>query len=368
MGFKFNPTTGKLDLVGSSGSLTEYPADVSPDLMENVGMDVVYNSGTGGIDITIRSADGSAFSASNKGRVAFRNPSLTTVTATTYTVRELTSNLTYTIDSGDTFGLASGYTDYLHVHLVYDNTQGVYVAVSCATGINFDGPFIGNTSSSRTARFGFYVAKGSTTSPGSNRAWRELGYFSVLEATAGTWTQNPTGIFLYQQGKTSEASFVYGSYKKTTSQTIATGLGTPTIIDFNSTNIRTGWTATTGASWAGRITTGSSLWLHGRVVFQSTSDDASDAAWTSGTTIRLWLYIDGVARHCVHEYTVPVDNITADTFSGRITMQGIGEYAQFKPDTYFDFRVEHNDPVSHTILNDGDYNLTSLARWNYTVA
>jgi len=333
-----------------------------PSTIHNIGMSVEYN-GSGALVITVHRSDGNAFTQFNKGYIAFRDPDSTNTTASGYTLQYLTSNLTFTISSGDSFGIAAGQADLLHVYLAYDATNGIYPVVTCGLVLNSNDLTSTLNITPRVARYALYRPSG-LTDVGSNTAIRLLGYFKVNEATPGTWTQDPVGVYLYQAEVTDEPVLVFGSYTRSTSQTIASA--TLTIVDYATSNLKTGWTATTGAAWSGRFIQGTSAQINARVTFESVADGGT--AWTAGSEIKLWLYIDGAARQCLDVFTVPVDNLTTSTFSGRITLQGVGEFTQFKPSTTFDIRVEHNDSVSHDILGDSQYNLVSVGAWNkYTL-
>jgi hypothetical protein len=333
-----------------------------PSTIHNIGMSAEYN-GSGSIVITVHRNDGQDFSVFNKGYIAFRDPDSSNTTASGYTLQYLTSNLTFTINSGDSFGLASGQDDLLHVYLAYDSTNGVYPVVTCGLVLNSNDLTSTLNITPRTARYALYDPTG-LTSVGANVAIRLLGYIKINEASAGTWTQDPVGVYLYQSEVTDEPVLVYGSYSRSTPQTIPTS--TLTIVDYATSNLKTGWTATTGASWSARFYQGTSAQINARVTFKSVSDGGNQ--WTAGSEIKLWLYVNGAARHCLDVFTVPIDNLTTETFDGRITLQGVGEFTQFKPDTTFDIRVEHNDPASHDILGDGHYNIVSVGAWNkYTL-
>lgn len=172
----------------TSGTTSWQPVRRSSDDFHNISLSAAVAANA--LTITLKSADGTSFSATNPGDVVFRSATAGTGTAIT---REITSDLTLTISSGSTLGHASAVAHHIYVYLL-DSAGTVELAASSAI---FD---TGSIQSS-TAEGGAGGADSNrvlySTTTRSNVAFRLIGRIASNQATAGTWATTPSEVALW---------------------------------------------------------------------------------------------------------------------------------------------------------------------------
>lgn len=152
------------------------------------------------LTITLKAADGTALSATNKAQFTFRDA--TAATGTSATV-DATADLTLTVSSGSTLGSTSAVPMRGWVVLFNDAGTLRLGVVNCSTSTAIY-PLSDDTLASATAEGGAGAADsagviyaGATV---TTKAMRVLGYFEATEATAGTWATAPSKVQLWQPG------------------------------------------------------------------------------------------------------------------------------------------------------------------------
>jgi hypothetical protein len=232
-----NGTVGQyLTSAGSTSAPTWTSSVLNAMKMDNIAISTAVSANA--LTITLTSADGSALSASNFGKVVFR--SLTQATGS-LTERTITSNITLTISSGSTLGHASAAASYIYIYLI-DNAGTVELAASSSVYKESD-------LTTTVAEGGAGAADSNTsiysTTARTNIVLRLIGSALSTQATAGTWASNMTVLNVGNYGKISRTYRVTAVYDSAgTSITNA-----DTIVQFNTRVDDTLNCVTTGASW-----------------------------------------------------------------------------------------------------------------------
>lgn len=310
--------------------------------LENVGLTAVHSAGT--ILITMHGADGTALSSSNPARIAFRS---TTATSGTYTLLEITSNLTLTVSSGATLGCAAinSTPDSVNIYLVYDGSSP-QLAV-CRSEVQESEGLVSTTvmNSSSDDRSTIY-----STTAVSNVAIRYIGHMRVYESTWGTWTTNPS-LVAVNNGSNFAWRSGYASASKSSGQTISAS--TTTIIDFDGTSLTKNITITTGASWNALILHAGIYWVQARVTAQS-------ATWGAGNVWGIYVYVNGSQRDIIYEEI-------SRTYTGKRQMMGIG-MIRCDPGDKVDVRFFTGQSGGCSLTTSGNENyvkITKVHGWDH---
>jgi hypothetical protein len=175
------------------------------------------------LTFTATRRDGTALSAANPARIAFRSATLTTGQ---YILRSITSAITLTVSSGSTLGTASGVLARLYL-LAIDNAGTVELAVwnpyvttgPTLKGINESDVITTTAEGGAGASDSAQVAYSTTARAGV--AVRVVGYIEISEATAGTWATAPTVLQIMGPGVRKTGDRV--QILKTSTGAVATG-------------------------------------------------------------------------------------------------------------------------------------------------
>jgi hypothetical protein len=161
--------------------------------------------GSSALTVTLKSADGTSFSATNPGVVNFRSATLTTGTPLE---RTITSDLTVTVSNGSTLGMTTVTDTYLYIYLI-DNAGTPELAIM--NGMIDDGRV-----TTSVAEGGAGAADSAnvlySTSGRVSKATRLIGRI-LAQNTAGAWGSAPTEVTMlpFDAGNLIEGKLAIGN-------------------------------------------------------------------------------------------------------------------------------------------------------------
>jgi hypothetical protein len=305
--------------------------------LENIGLSAVHTTGT--LVITMHSRNGTALSATNPGRIAFRS---TTGSNGTYTIFELTSNVTLTVPSGATLGGAAinGEQEVFNIYAVNNGTNTGLAITRSPVNFEEGTTNVSLISTSSDSAFGFYGTANIT-----NAAIRHIGVIKTAETTWGTWTTNPSNVSVSTLSNYWGSSIMFLSITRTTTQSIPNN--TETVVQYN-TDFGPNFSVTTGAGWNAQSRVPGYCTMSAIATFSSTT-------WVTGTRAYLWVYINGTKAG------VFSDIIIQNGYTGTLTLSGV-LFVRFEPGSQVQVRIFHNNGSSINTTASGVENNAYIFR------
>lgn len=175
-----------VDCIGS-GSTAFAPLN-DPYLLQNYG--ITATVGSSALTVTLKGANGSSLSSTNRFKIGFRNATAATGTPTHLIV---TSDLSVVVSSGSTLGHTSNVPAYIYVYVI--NNAGT-AALAVSTNLYSEGTILPTITAEGGAGAADSRSAIYATSATTNVAFRLVARLRVTEATAGTWATAPSEISL----------------------------------------------------------------------------------------------------------------------------------------------------------------------------
>jgi len=190
--------------------------------IQNLGIST--SIGSNALTINITQKDGTTPSTGSAAvKIGVRNSSLT---SGEFSLREVTSALSFVVSSGSTLGFYNGLTHFIYVYLI-DNAGTLELAVSQTL---FDETKLVTTTAEGGAGTADSNAVMYSATARASVAFRCVGRLTSSQATAGTWITAVSNIALGDYSRFSKSDDVMAMYSSSSGQSLTTN--TFTVINF----------------------------------------------------------------------------------------------------------------------------------------